>query len=230
MLASRVRPSDRGVGVVDVGVVAPSAALIASGLTSEPDGPDVVARPVEVGGAPGSVDVLLVAAWAGPDLPDAVARLASVIAAPVVLLGRACDPDVAIEAMDHPAVAGRVPADMAPGTLAAVLAAVARGGAHPDLVVDDPRTGLHAVLSQSALLRGLARAVVVDRASTWADIARATGFSTRTVQSSPSRFAPLVRADLGLAEDHDVTQSLLHHWLGAKAGYLRAWCRRHGVS
>lgn len=237
MLASRVGPPQNRAEVVRAAIASPTAELIARALTTVEDGPDIVAHAVDPAvGAPelDGAEVVVVSTWwpasggdgAPFDVLDAVRTVEAASLAPIVLFGDASEPEFVIEAMAHPHVAGRIRCDVDPGTLSQVVSAVARGATHRDLLGEEDRAGLHQVLEESRLLSGLARAVVVEGATTWAAIAQATGFSVRTVQGSPLRFAPLIRTDLGLDEDHDVTQALLYHWLGAKASYLRSWTRR----
>lgn len=228
--------------VVRVGVVGPTGRLVACALTGAGEGGRLQATALEEvsrAEADGVDVVLVVTAWlaerpAGPrsvpaDLMEALEGAAAAGDVPIVLFGeQSSDPEFVIEAMAHPSVVGRVPAAIEPAVLREVLTDVARGTAHPALVTDESRTGLHTLLERSRLLARLSCAVAGQGATTWTEIARCTGFSVRTVQGSPARFAPLIRRDLGLAANHDVTQALLFHWLGAKAAYVRSWCRRQG--
>ncbi|WP_370327086.1 hypothetical protein [Euzebya sp.] len=224
-------------GAVDVAVLSPVAGLIVRALRSSASGAAV--DPVAVHAdepVPSPVaDVALVSTYwpvhvgRDFDLLDAVAWLADRSDAPVLVLGRgSVDAAFIDEALGHPQVVGVVRADIEPEELTAALVAVADRRPHP-AVVDVAPAGptLAEALADNRLMATVACAIAVGGATTWSDIARASGFSIRTVQTAPRRFAPLVRADLDLPAGHDVTQPLLYHWLGTKSAYLRSWCRRH---
>lgn len=220
---------------VRCGVVAPQAELITEAMGHVTGGGRVRASPVEVAelrDGPGLlVDVVVVAGtWpgAGPDVAEVLHAVRRVSLAPVLVLGQVGDPDVRHDVAAVGGVAGMIGGPVTPARLVAAVEAVALH--RPDARVSplDPTEAVLApALAEHPCLAAVAMAVV-GGATTWAEVAAATGYSIRTVQGTPARYAELVRAGLRLPADTPVTQPLLFHWLGTRAGYLSGWSRRRG--
>lgn len=226
------------VATVRVGVMAPAAQMMSDALTAVTGADNIHAVAIHLWSwqDPLLLDVALISAsWSARrtdpwDLLDAIQTVRLRTSAPIVLSGVEDEVDEFVrEAADDPSVVGWVSAEVSAAELGDILAAAARRGTHEMLRTYDqtPWAGMGAALRSSRLLAGVAHAVAVKGATNWSDIARWSGFSVRTVQAVPTRFAHLVWADLGLASGHDVTQSLMCHWFGVKADYIRSWCRRH---
>lgn len=209
-------------GQVRVGVAAPTPLVHAALVAADPS-LDVHALDLAGPGAPRLLDVVVLGdGWAGgaggpDDLWAAASAVRRRTRAPIVLLAPS-GADVPEE------VAVVVPPTT---SMPEVVATVVGVATDPTDVASQPAPGgIWDLLEGSTLLAGVARAVVVEGATSWGEVARLAGFSVRTVESVPGRIADRVRADLDLGPSHDVTQAVVYFWLGTKREVVRAWLRR----
>lgn len=135
------------------------------------------------------------------------------------------------EAFATGVVDGSLPCDVPPAMAAEALIEVARGG-DPRVLCREPvlpaAAAIHRLFRESDLAAGVSAAIVGTNAMTWQEIAAATGFSVRTVQASPKRLAPTIRADRDCAHFTEITQPVLFYWAGRHGAYIQSWCHRHG--